>query len=359
MRRRLAWSYRRVSDAGNRRLRTLLNGRFAHWCRPESISILLTYRCNARCVHCDIWKNKGREDLPTPQEWKRCIDDLAKWLGPAMVTFTGGEALLQPFTPEVVAHAVSRGLFVELLTHGYWSDRSRLERVALANPWRITMSMDGVGETHSTVRGRANFWELSHGSLMELARWRRERKLDYIIRLKTVVMSHNLDSVADVARFARENGAEVFYQPVEQNYNTPDDPFWHRSSPNWPRDSAKAIGAVEELIQLQQQGYPITNLRSQLEVMREYFRDPDRLNSSVRGHTAHERRQACAALSMLQLEANGDVRVCSGSPAVGNIREQRIRDIWNARPRWWRGGCCQERGQIGSEHTGQVLQVLP
>jgi hypothetical protein len=28
---------------------------------------------------------------------------------------------------------------------------------------------------------------------------------------------------------------------------------------------------------------------------------------------------------------------------VGNIKSAPIRQIWEERPHWWEGGCCQER----------------
>jgi MoaA/NifB/PqqE/SkfB family radical SAM enzyme len=70
---------------------------------------LLTERCNARCVHCDIWKNKGDEGSPTAAQWSRVLDDLRSWLGPVSIVFTGGEALLKPYALELAAHAASRG----------------------------------------------------------------------------------------------------------------------------------------------------------------------------------------------------------------------------------------------------------
>src|SRR5438552_14357975 len=136
------WAYKRVYDGVNYRLRTLGGGRWASLCRPTSISLLLTELCNARCVHCDIWKNRGKEDSPTVDQWKTVLSDLREWLGPVQVTLTGGEALLRPFTTELVAYASSSGLFLEILTHGYWDDQARIERLALAKPWRITISLD-------------------------------------------------------------------------------------------------------------------------------------------------------------------------------------------------------------------------
>ena len=343
MSRRLAELYLRGYCAANARLARYFNGRFAAWTRPVSVSILLTERCNARCVHCGIWKNKGREGVPSLEQWKLFMDDLAAWMGAGVViVFTGGEALLQTFAAELLEHAVRRGLNTELLTHGYWTDHSRLKRVACANPYRITMSLDGIGATHSLIRGRDNFWEYSNASLMALKQWRWENHLDYVIRLKTVVMEQNLNGVGEVARFAREHGFEVFYQPVERNYNTPWDPNWYRSSANWPRDLGRVRAAVEELLHLYDDGYPIANSRAHLQRISDYFADPERLLVRVEAHMAHESKASCGALTTLQVQPNGDVLACCWKPPVGNIMDAPIRQIWRNRPAWWRGGCCLE-----------------
>jgi MoaA/NifB/PqqE/SkfB family radical SAM enzyme len=336
--------YRRVYQAANYRLRSVAGGRFRSACRPVSIALLLTERCNARCVHCNIWQNKGKEDSPRLEEWKTCLSDLAHWLGPVQVTLTGGEALMQPFTPALVAHGVSRGLAIELLTHGYWSDPTRLEQAALADPWRITMSLDGIGETHSIVRGRPNFWEKSLASLRMLHKLRAERGLHYIIRLKTVLMSQNIQSAAEVARFAADNDMEVFYQPIDKNYNSGADDRWFESAPTWPKDPEVAAATVNELIRLKRQGYPIANSFAQLEAMIPYFRDPMSLQAAVQGQAAHESVPNCSALTTLQIQANGDVGACHSKPPFGNIKHGSIPQIWADRPRFWEQGCCQAGG---------------
>src|SRR6266511_3351738 len=124
--------YRRLYEGFNYRLRTVARSRFASRCRPTSIIFLLTELCNARCIHCDIWKNRGREDAPTVEQWKGVLTDLRRWLGRVQITVSGGEALLRPFTTELVAHAAELGLFAECLTHGYWDDQSTVERLARA-----------------------------------------------------------------------------------------------------------------------------------------------------------------------------------------------------------------------------------
>jgi MoaA/NifB/PqqE/SkfB family radical SAM enzyme len=334
---RLRW---RASCAVSYRLRGIRNGRFAVHCRPTSITLLLTEHCNSRCTHCDIWKNHGKEDTPTFEQWTKVLDDLHQWLGPAQVTLTGGEALLRRDAPEILRHGSNIGLMMELLSHGYWPDAKRMEQVALARPWRVTLSVDGIGESHNTVRGRPDFWSKTSASLDTLLRMRREQSLDYTVLLKTVVMRQNLESVTDIARFAADKGVRVFYQPIEQNYNTESDPLWFKTSPNFPQDPDRVVQVVDELIALQEQGLPICNGRAQLEVMKSYFRDPAALNLAVQGHSAHETRQLCSATNALQIQANGDVGGCSRMPRFGNIRETPIREIWRNRPRYWLSGCC-------------------
>jgi sulfatase maturation enzyme AslB (radical SAM superfamily) len=231
---------------------------------------------------------------------------------------------------------------MELLTNGYWVDQRRIEEAVLADPWRITVSVDGIGEIHNLVRGRTDFWTHTERSLRSIIRLRKERNLRCVIRLKTVVMRQNLDHVMDVAEFAADNGLEVFYQPIEQNYNTAENHDWYATGNNWPLDADAAVRQVDRLIEAWKKGLPIRNSLRQLEVMKDYFSDPRQLVTAVQGHSAHEGHPVCAAATALQVQANGDVVVCSHKPPVGNIAQRGIRDIWDSRPRYWNGECCQQ-----------------
>ncbi|HYX31233.1 MAG TPA: radical SAM protein [Pyrinomonadaceae bacterium] len=333
-------NYRRLYEGVNYRLRTVAGGRMANRCRPTSIALLMTERCNARCIHCDIWKNRGREDRPARNQWQAVLDDLRRWLGPVHVVLTGGEALLNPDTLELVRHGSSIGLFIELLTHGFWQDQTMIESVAQARPSRVTISFDAVGDVHNLIRGRAGFNGWTETSILTLRKLRREQRLKMGIRLKTTIMKQNLDEAAEVAWFAKRNDVEVFYQPIEQNYNAPDDPTWFEHSETWPTDSAKAVATVRELCKLKREGLPIANSFAQLEVMIPYFTEPQTSRAAVQAHVAHEKKFLCSAMTNLQIQASGDVKTCISKDAIGNIRAQSIKEIWNARPRWWKKSCC-------------------
>lgn len=339
----LSTTRRRLHEGISYRLRTFAGGRFSSHCRPTSIVLSLTERCNARCIHCDIWKNRGKEQRPTLAQWQKLITDLRAWLGPVQVTFSGGEALLNRDTIELLSFGSALGLFMELLTHGFWEDQSRIERLALALPSRVTISLDGIGETHDRVRGRPGFVNKTATTIQTLKRMRKEHGLGLSIRLKTVIMRQNLDDVCALARFAQHEGLEIFYQPIEQNYNTAEDPRWFDHSETWPADTEKVVSIVKELRELKREGLPVANSPAQLDAMIPYFVNPGESRIAIQSHSAHERRQLCSALTMLQFQANGDVVVCNAQPAIGNIKTLPIRDIWRNRPRWWEDGCCLEQ----------------
>lgn len=332
--------YNRIYSGINYRFRTFAGGRLAGHCRPICPLFLLTERCNARCIHCDIWKNRGKEDSPTLDQWKRVVFDLREWLGPIQLVFTGGEALLKPYTIDLVNYATLLGLSVEILTHGYWEDQSVIEKLVLARPRMITISLDGVGELHSKVRGRDKFWKRTSRSIETIRRVCEENKLKIMLRLKCVIMSHNLEGVCDVARFANHPGMEVFFQPIEQNYNTSEDPHWWEHSVNWPGDAEKAVRVVQELLEMKRRGFRIANSYEQLRVMSPYFRRPDALRVTTQVHEAHEHRILCSALTMLQFQSNGDVTTCTYQEPVGNIKHAPLREIWDNRPHWWKSECC-------------------
>jgi len=352
--------YHRLYAGANRRLTTFAGGRFAHLCRPTPIMILLTERCNARCVHCDIWKNRGKEESPGFDGWSRVLKEMRAWLGPVSIVFTGGEALLQPFALDLISHAASLGFHLEVLTHGYWEDQPRIEKLALAGPARITISVDGVGELHNLIRGREKFFERTNRTIETLVRVRRERRLPLQILLKTVIMDKNLDGVCDVARYATSHGVDVFYQPIHQNYNTEHDPDWFVKGGNWPRDVEKAVSAVEELLRLKRSGLNIVNSERQLEVMIPYFRDPAGLGALAQAQVAHEKKPVCCALTNVQLESNGDVTICSRRPPIGNVKDKPFRQIWENRPRHWETGCCliEKRPDAPAELQESALPIL-
>ena len=83
--------------------------------KPILCNYYVTYRCNARCGFCDIWEQPS--PTITLEDATRNLDDL-KRLGVRIVDFTGGEPLLHPRLPDLLAMAKDRGFLTTVTTNG-------------------------------------------------------------------------------------------------------------------------------------------------------------------------------------------------------------------------------------------------
>src|SRR5262249_43279081 len=124
--------------------------------RPLNLTFSVTYRCNARCRTCNVWK-KRVEDL-TFLEYERIFDALGESL--YWVTFSGGEPFIRPDLIDIVMACYDRchPAIITIPTNGLWGARvlegvGRLSRHAPDAQIIINFSLDGIGLRHDELRG--------------------------------------------------------------------------------------------------------------------------------------------------------------------------------------------------------------
>src|SRR5271168_986220 len=83
---------------------------------PLLAHIIPTRRCNLACTYCNEFDDFSKP-VPT-EEMKRRIDLLAA-LGTSIVSFSGGEPLLHPDLPELIAHIRHHGRLAGMITNGF------------------------------------------------------------------------------------------------------------------------------------------------------------------------------------------------------------------------------------------------
>jgi radical SAM protein with 4Fe4S-binding SPASM domain len=127
----------------------------SHPVKIGGLFLHLTDRCNLRCAHCYVGGAAGPvHDLAAG---KICdlVDELAD-MGGRSVTMSGGEPLLHPDWPEIVAHA-ARKLRVTLNTNGTLIDRRVAGVLNDVKPY-VQVSLDGPDSTtHDRIRGEGSF----------------------------------------------------------------------------------------------------------------------------------------------------------------------------------------------------------
>ena len=124
--------------------------------KSKYLNIYLTQACNLRCKHCFMLSGVKLENELTVGQWKNVLKDFRS-IGGEYVTFTGGEALMNPDFEDIVKYASSIGLSVTILSNGVlWTDK--LIDSLYGHVSQIQISLDGINEqTNASVRGKGVF----------------------------------------------------------------------------------------------------------------------------------------------------------------------------------------------------------
>jgi MoaA/NifB/PqqE/SkfB family radical SAM enzyme len=309
--------------------------------KPTYICAKMTMRCNSHCAHCNIWKMDPVENELAASEWFRILDSLHQWLGRFDMVFTGGEALLRDDMLGILSYAVRNNINVELLSNSIVIDDRMARRIVETGIGQFTTSLDGINaETHDRFRGARGLHAKTLAAISSLCTYRRAKKHPMEILLKTVISSHNVEELADIASFCKQSGNKVLYQPIEQNYGEQPKPDWYVSSNFWIRDIPRLKLEIDKLIQLKHEGYPIANSQEDLLRMIQYFQSPMELMRAIQDHDAPNSSALCRpAVSSFVISSNGDVRLCFKMPPIGNLRHSTPQQIWKNRKRCWMSDC--------------------
>jgi uncharacterized protein len=182
--------------------------------RPTSAALLMTGRCNLRCVYCYASGGEIEELDLSPEAAFTVIDQVCRnaieLRQPAFeVTFHGGgePSLAWDTLQAAAAYARTRDLPAKLnmVSNGVWNPARR--DWVIANLDGLTLSMDGGQATQDAQRpfptGRGSFTAVRH-TLRHLDR----AKFPYSIRV-TATPDRFADLPEDVAFFCRETGCQT------------------------------------------------------------------------------------------------------------------------------------------------------
>jgi len=167
---------------------------------PFAVSWALSYRCNARCAYCRIYRGATAE-LNT-DDVCRVIDRLIIE-GMCRLSFTGGEPLLREDIDTIVGYTCRKNVFTSLSTNGILVP----EKISvLKHLDRIGLSLDGSENVNDRLRGEGSYRYVLE-ALQVLRRTDVQRILHVVLSRGNV---HDFEHVLDVAA---QYNAKVFFQP--------------------------------------------------------------------------------------------------------------------------------------------------
>ena len=283
---------------------------------PEDLLLVLTYRCNSRCVMCGIWEadQSGKGEL-TPEEYARFLPDSLLY-----VNLSGGEAFLRKDLPQVVeaVRSAAPRAKLTLSTNGLQPRQTKklLPEILRHDPGMgFAISIDGEEDMHDTVRGIPGGYRKAY----ETVRLLQTEGVTNIRIAFTATVNHAGDNTSHLGKIydlAMETGVE-FTVAVAHNSD-----HYFKTSAN------KGVNIPELARQLDyvashelKSGRPKSWLRAYFHKgLVEHARAKVRPTPCEAGHTS------------FMIDPIGDVYPCNIlDMPVGNLRGSSFDAIWHSR----------------------------
>ena len=168
--------------------------------RGYDVLVNVTNICDARCVMCNIWKNRDMGKSYLTPEMLRTVKPLST------VSFAGGEPFLHKQIVDIVreVHNNNPRAKVVFSTNGFRTEQilAKVQDIlAFHRNLQVTISLDGLGEVHDRIRGVPGAWEKVNRTFDRLG------EIGLGRRNFGTITSENYRSLPDVYDYARKRGA--------------------------------------------------------------------------------------------------------------------------------------------------------
>ena len=132
-------------------------------------TVIVTYRCNARCSMCNRYK------APSKPEEELSIETIKKLPPMYFTNITGGEPFIRTDLPDIVRELYKKSDRIVISTNGFFTDRI----IALAKEFPkigIRISIEGLEKTNNEIRGLENGFQRGYRTLLKLKKMGLEDK---------------------------------------------------------------------------------------------------------------------------------------------------------------------------------------
>jgi radical SAM enzyme (rSAM/lipoprotein system) len=165
-----------------------------------------TLRCNLSCLHCgsDCLRDTSHADMPL-RDFLRVVDSIKHRVPPHKTTIaiTGGEPLLRDDLAECGMELYKRGFPWGIVTNGYAMTRDRYEQLLDAGLRSLTISLDGLRESHDWLRNKAGSFDRAVKSI-ELAAATRNIVYDVV----TCATTRNFEDLPKIRNLLNDKGVK-------------------------------------------------------------------------------------------------------------------------------------------------------
>lgn len=276
----------------------------------------LTLQCNERCFHCGSSCTSARGDELSNKEWLALIDQVKTDFGTERIQLciTGGEPLLNRNFFDIMGYAHAQGFRWGMTSNATLITPEVARHLAEVGMGTISVSIDGLRDTHDRLRGLAGGFDRTMAGIQNLL----DVDAFHAVQVTTVINHKNIDELDELFAILDEIDIDswrvINLEPIGRALLHPDLMLTRE-------DYVRLFDFIREK---RAAGYPLEygcshylGLEYEAEVREWYWL----CNAGV--YTA-------------SVMSNGDIGACLDierrpETIQGNIRTDRLRDVWENR----------------------------
>ena len=267
-------------------------------------TVIVTYRCNARCSMCNRYK------APSKPDEEISIETIKKLPKMYFTNITGGEPFIRTDLKDIVRELYKKSDRIVISTNGFFTDRI----VDLAKEFPqigIRISIEGLEKTNNEIRGLENGFQRGYSTLKKL----REMGMKDVGFGMTVQDKNALDLVP-LYELSNEMGMEFATASLHNS-------FYFVEAKNIINDRPMVAKNFENLVN------ELLKSKSPKKWFRAYF------NHGLINYIYGQKRLLPCDMSFdtFFIDPYGDVMPCNGTKdkeVMGNLNNQSWDELWNS-----------------------------
>jgi MoaA/NifB/PqqE/SkfB family radical SAM enzyme len=270
--------------------------------RVKFASLIVTYRCNARCHMCNTWR------FPTAPADEITLAEIEKLPPIPSINLTGGEPFIREDLSEILSVLKPKCQRLVISTNGYFTNR--ILAVARTHPWiGIRVSLEGLPKANDELRGISDGFDHGLRTLTELSELGMKD-----IGFGITLSDRNVPDLLELYHLAKMMGIEFATAAVHNSF------YFHKEDNRFAHPDL-AIQELERLIaELLRSPRPKDWFRA-------YFNAG--LINYIKGHP---RLLPCTmGCTSFFLDPTGEILPCNVlARSMGNLKRHTFAEIWES-----------------------------
>ena len=267
-------------------------------------TVIITYRCNARCTMCNRYKAPSKPDEEISLE---TIKKLPKMY---FTNITGGEPFIREDLPEIVRELYKKSDRIVISTNGFFTDRIIKLCEEFPNVG-IRISIEGLEDTNNKIRGLDDGFNKGYSTLKKLVEMKHPD-----VGFGMTVQDANAKDLVPLYDLSNELNMEFATASLHNS-------FYFVEAKNIIHDRLMVAKEFEKLIN------KLLESNSPKKWFRAYFN-----HGLINYIFGQKRLLPCdMAFDTFFIDPYGDVMPCNGTKekeVMGNLNEETWDELWNS-----------------------------